>query len=859
MAFTVKSKILMTVLSVVLMFTFFILIYFPSRQETVLLENYNEEIENFANSVALGVKIALTEQNFEGIETAIDFVRDDERLQFVSLIQTETMIDPDTGQETVVKNVFRTYPEDAIVDVDAQSNESYIYKSAPFTSPIMNGEVMLSFSTREIVASMEQIRLTSIIVSLIVFLIGLLIGYSLAKNISRPVLALRDAARKVGQGDLSQSVENISNDEIGELTQAFNKMVRELKIDTAIEKIRSKTTAMQSTGEWENVMKTFFTEMAHLCQNQLVLRMTLCDEAYDRTIYWLSAHDSSEPNRFEKEGCHRPEGENLESINHTLSDNIPFVESLRNQIDELGISTLPDDSVISRAWTGSAGIDVIGPAALNPENQRLINRLSNILDQSFIRYNDLRNSEQQAIEAVKQAALDRIRGEVSSMRSKDDLNKITPLVWRELTTLKVPFNRCGVFIIDEEDHSILCFLSTPDGKALGYFNIDIDDSEITKSVYKGWKSQSVYTQHWDAEDFMRWTNRLIELGHIKNKKNYQDSAAPPESLDLHFVPFKQGMLYVGNDEPLSALHLDLAKSLAEVFSIAFARYEDFTRLEKAKAEVEKALTDLKSTQSQLIHAEKMASLGELTAGIAHEIQNPLNFVNNFADLSMELIEDVQIEINEGNKEELNALIDDLSANLERIFDHGNRASSIVKGMLEHSREKRTSMESANLNEIADEYLRLAYHGFRAKSKSFNAYFKTDFDDSLPEIKMVPQDISRVLLNLINNAFYAVSTRAENQQYGYIPLVKVQTRMKDDQYAEIRVIDNGDGIPKTVIDKIFQPFFTTKPTGEGTGLGLSISYDIITKGHNGTMSVNSQTEEDGNGKPGTEIILCLPIE
>jgi signal transduction histidine kinase len=859
MAFTVKSKILMTVLSVVLMFTFFILIYFPSRQENVLLENYNEEIENFANSVALGVKIALTEQNFEGIETAIDFVRDDERLQFVSLIQTETVIDPDTGQETLVKTVFRTYPEDAVVDVDAQSDDSYIYKSASFTSPVMNGEIMLSFSTREIVASMKQIRTTSIIVSLIVFLIGLLIGYSLAKNISRPVLALRDAARKVGEGDLSQSVENISNDEIGELTFAFNKMVRELKIDTAIEKIRSKTTAMQSTKEWEEVMKTFFDQMAQLCRNQIVLRMTLCDESSDRTIYWLTGKSNSDPLRFKENGCLLKEKSIDGSEVSNITEDSPFMSLLRNQIDKLELKSIPDKAFVSRAWSGSAGIDVVGPEVLTPENQKLVNRISRILDQSFTRYEDLRKSEQQAIEAVKQAALDRIRGEVSSMRTKDDLNKITPLVWRELKTLEVPFNRCGVFIIHEEDHSILCFLSTPDGKALGFFEIDIDDSNITKSVYKGWKSQSVYTQHWNADDFLTWTNRLIELGHIKSQKNYQAASAPPASLDLHFVPFKQGMLYVGNDEPLSPLQIDLVKSLAEVFSIAFARYEDFTKLEKAKSEVEKALKDLKSTQSQLIHAEKMASLGELTAGIAHEIQNPLNFVNNFADLSMELIEDLQSEMKNGNKKELDSLVEDLGQNLERIFDHGNRASSIVRGMLEHSREKRTSMEPADLNEIADEYIRLAYHGFRAKDKSFHSSFETDFDENLPKINLVPQDISRVLLNLINNAFYAVSTRAETEKDEYNPLVKVHTRLTEENTVEIRVKDNGGGIPKSVIDKIFPPFFTTKPTGKGTGLGLSISYDIITKGHNGTMTVVSKTEEDDEGEPGTEIIISLPTE
>jgi signal transduction histidine kinase len=866
MALTVKSKILMTVLSVVLMFTFFILIYFPSRQERVLLENYNEEIENFANSVALGVKIALTEQNFEGVETAIDFVRDDSRLQFVSLIQTETISDPATGHEIIEKTVFRTFPEDAEVDVQAVSNHQYIYKTAPFETPIMSGEVMLSFSTRQIVESMKQIRLTSIIVSFIVFIIGLLIGYSLAKNISRPVLALRDAARKVGEGDLSQSVKSTSNDEIGELTYAFNKMVRELNIEASVEKIRNRTIAMQSTNEWNEVLKVFLDQMSHLGLHAPYLRISVTDQRAERVHFWVLNTETEEIAVFEetvneKSGIDTYHPDTLKSgfdiIEIDQNPGNEFSKRLLNQITPANLTFTQRQIVVSRAYSGSGTIEIIGTEAVLKNDGALLQRLSTILDQSYTRYQDLHKSEIQALEATKQASLDRIRGEISSMRSKDDLNRITPLVWRELTTLKVPFNRCGVFIIDQDNRSILCFLSTPDGKALGFFNMKIDDSELTKSVYRGWKSQTVYTNHWNAEDFQKWTNRLIELGHIQSKQNYQDSSAPPESLDLHFVPFKQGMLYVGNREPVTANQINLVKSLAEVFSIAFARYEDFTRLEKAKSEVENTLSELKSTQSQLVHAEKMASLGELTAGIAHEIQNPLNFVNNFSELSSELIEELTAEIERGNHSDTAAILNDLSLNLEKINHHGNRASSIVKGMLEHSRDGQTEKELSDINQIADEYLRLAYHGLRAKDKSFHAEFETLFDPSLPKVNVISQDISRVLLNLINNAFYAVSERTDNNQTGYTPRVTVQTRLAN-QSVEIIIKDNGNGIPEPLVDKIFQPFFTTKPTGKGTGLGLSISYDIITKGHNGKLTVHTRTAESGEAETGTEFIISLPV-
>lgn len=872
MVLTVKSKILLTVLSVVLMFTFFILFYFPSRQERVLIENYNEEIENFANSVALGVKIALTEQNFEGVETAIDFVRDDRRLQFVSLIQSETVRDPDGGPDIVNKTVFKTYPEGVEVDVNASSNDLFIYKSAPFSTPIMSGEVMLSFSTQEIVTSMEQIRLTSILVSLVVFGIGLGIGYLLAKNISTPVLALRDAAKKVGEGDLSQSVVSSSKDEIGELTDAFNIMVRELNIEAALEKIRNRTIAMQHSDEWDEVVKIFFEQMEHLGFNTTGYRVILHDKNTAESTYWIFERNAYQPEKYfavnEDPVFHDMYmAAQKRKVSYTVNEISSDKEDVYSKVilgrigkkNSSNSDKLPDrkSSVVSTAFTSYGAVETIDDKALSSSNEVLLKRLAKVIDHSYTRYFDLKKAEVQALEAIKQASLDRVRGEVASMRSKDDLNKITPLVWRELTTLKVPFIRCGVFIMDEANRSILCFLSSPDGKALGFFTMDIKDTKITTNIYNSWKSAKVFTERWDEKDFQRWTSRLIELGHIKSQEKYQGASTPPKSLDLHFVPFEQGMLYVGCDEPLSPENIDLVKSLAEVFSIAFARYEDFTKLEKAKRKVENALSELKSTQTQLVHSEKMASLGELTAGIAHEIQNPLNFVNNFSEISSELIDELNEQIEKENDEEILAIATSLKQNLEKINHHGNRASSIVKGMLEHSRESKSHKELGDLNTITDEYLRLAYHGFRAKDKSFNATFEADLDNSIPKISMVSQDISRVLLNLINNAFYAVSEKAKRNIDDYQPCVWVSTE-KVDKSVVIRIKDNGDGIPENVVDKIFQPFFTTKPTGKGTGLGLSISYDIVTKGHNGQLSVVTHYGEDGHAKTGTEFVITLPI-
>ncbi|WP_445381553.1 ATP-binding protein [Robiginitalea sp. IMCC43444] len=278
-------------------------------------------------------------------------------------------------------------------------------------------------------------------------------------------------------------------------------------------------------------------------------------------------------------------------------------------------------------------------------------------------------------------------------------------------------------------------------------------------------------------------------------------------------------------------------------------------LEQAK-EIKKAYAELKATQDQLIQSEKMASLGELTAGIAHEIQNPLNFVNNFSEVNRELVEELKEEtakdLKTRNSELEQELLTDIDQNLEKISHHGKRADSIVKGMLQHSRSSDGKKEPTNLNSLADEYLRLAYHGLRARDKSFNANMETEFDPAIGEVSIIPQDIGRVLLNLFTNAFHAVMEKKRETTESYEPTVTVRTR-KTTKGVEIQVIDNGKGIPSSVQDKIFQPFFTTKKTGEGTGLGLSMSYDIVTKGHNGRLKVES-TE----GK-GAVFIVILPTD
>jgi len=306
------------------------------------------------------------------------------------------------------------------------------------------------------------------------------------------------------------------------------------------------------------------------------------------------------------------------------------------------------------------------------------------------------------------------------------------------------------------------------------------------------------------------------------------------------------------------------------------KQRDFNLLQIQKDEIgtqkqllEKTLIDLKSAQAQLIQSEKLASLGQLTAGIAHEIQNPLNFVNNFSEVNKELIDEMQVAIDTGNISDIKAISNDIKENQEKINQHGKRADAIVKGMLQHSRTSTGVYEPTDINALADEFLRLAYHGLRAKDKSFNVIMKTDFDKSIGKVNIIPQDIGRVFLNLITNAFYAVSSapstsKSPKGDLPYVPTVIITTKLiksplgdlgakrsTGTETVEISIRDNGSGIPKDILDKIFQPFFTTKPTGQGTGLGLSLSYDII-KAHGGELKVETKEGEYA------EFIITLPV-
>jgi signal transduction histidine kinase len=644
---------------------------------------------------------------------------------------------------------------------------------------------------------------------------------------------------------------------------------REARIEAAMEKVRARAMAMQKPDELVDVAQLLRKEMGLLGVEELEgSAIFIHNEATGETECWYAIKDD----RREKLGADHITmdlndtwvGRQMLQFYH--SDNkqisIPMLGDHRKEwihyfserssaMAEFYSETVPDR--IYHLFKFSNGfMGATSPGEISAESWGLLQRATTVFSLAYTRFSDLQHAEANAKEAVKQAALDRVRAEIASMRTVGDLERITPLIWNELTILGIPFIRCGVFIMDEAQQTIHTFLSNPEGKAIAAFHLPYNTPGNLGLVLNHWHDKKIYVDHWNESSFIELAKVLMQQGSIVSEDQYL-SSLPHGGFYLHFLPFLQGMLYVGNTTQLGNDDIKLIQHVADAFSTAYARYEDFNRLEAAKVQVEQTLTDLKQAQTQLVQSEKMASLGELTAGIAHEIQNPLNFVNNFSDVSNELLQEMKSELEKGNAQDALALAEDVKQNLEKILHHGKRADAIVKGMLQHSRTSSGQKELTDINLLADEYLRLAFHGLRAKDKSFNARFETDFDSKLDKINVVPQEIGRVILNLINNAFYAVNEKKKllaDSGNAYEPIVTVSTKQANGKIS-ISVTDNGIGIPQKSLDKIFQPFFTTKPTSQGTGLGLSLAYDIVTKGHGGELKVETKEGE------GSVFIVSLP--
>jgi signal transduction histidine kinase len=653
--------------------------------------------------------------------------------------------------------------------------------------------------------------------------------------------------------------------QLAELKDELRQKDRQLEIESALEQVRVRATAMRVSSELAETSAVLFHQLNALNIKAIRTAVGIIDDANDAMELWLTTYsDSDEVIRildFVNLHIH-PVYENIiparragkpyamtrlegEAVRHYYQTMSTYIKIPRQQKHN------PAEYYYSFFFSGGA-LNIVSRDALGEEACSIMVRFANVFGLIYTRFLDLQNAEARARDLLKQTSLDRVRAEIASMRSTLDLQRIGPLVWNELTKLGVPFSRCGLFIMDESQQQVRIFLSDPEGNSLATLNMPVSANLFLRDLVNHWKNHSVYTAHWTKEDFDAWTKSVVDQGQVTDETTYRNATHPPDELDIHFIPFSQGMLYIGNEYPVTDVDLLLSISLADAFSIAYARYEDFIQLEKAKQRVESTLTELKATQTQLIQSEKMASLGELTAGIAHEIKNPLNFVNNFSEVNKELVGELNEALSAGKTEEAISIAKNIAENEEKIIFHGKRADEIVKGMLQHSRSGSGQKELTDINVLADEYLRLSYHGMRAKDKTFNAKMETHFGEDLPMINIVRQDIGRVLLNLFTNAFYSVTKKAQEQGAHYQPTVTVHTS-RVDHAIKVSVRDNGNGVPDKVMEKIFQPFFTTKPVGEGTGLGLSISYDIVTKGHNGEIKLESRPGEYA------EFIIILPFK
>jgi len=638
--------------------------------------------------------------------------------------------------------------------------------------------------------------------------------------------------------------------------QKAEAQAREAKIEASLERVRAHAMAMHNSADLSSTVNVFFKELKTLGITPMRCGVgEMQGETHTSDLVFTTADKQGElyelPGKLKHEG--HPVVENiynywkLQEEYHPVLQGADINAYYRVIKSQMTLPDFPDYTIHygNYFYFREGFFFAWAEKEFTEEAMNIFRRFTSVLSLTYKRYIDLKQAEANAREAIKQAALDRIRADTASMRTTNDLERITPLVWNELTILGVPFIRCGVFIMDDSQQLIHTFLSTPDGKAIAAFHLSYTTPGNIAQVLSHWHDKKNYIDHWDESAFTQFASILVKQGDLASAEQYLKTI-PRGGFYLHFLPFLQGMLYVGNTTQLNEDEIKLIQSVADAFSTAYARYEDFNKLEAAKEQVERTVVDLKQAQAQLIQSEKMASLGELTAGIAHEIQNPLNFVNNFSEVSNELISEMVDEVDKGNIKEVKAIAKDVQENIEKILHHGKKADAIVKGMLQHSRSSSSVKEPTDINKLADEYLRLAFHGLRAKDKSFNAVLKTDYDETIGNINIIPQDIGRVLLNLYNNAFYAVIEKKKQLGDGYEPTVSVSTRLSLPppgglRGAEIKVADNGNGIPPKVLDKIFQPFFTTKPTGQGTGLGLSLAYDIV-KAHGGEMKVETKEGE-----------------
>jgi len=658
---------------------------------------------------------------------------------------------------------------------------------------------------------------------------------------------------------------------------------RESQIQLALERVRARTMAMQKSEELREAVLVIYEQLQQLDFNSKACNIIILDKETNNAQYWVSG--------FSQELY--PESYNVPYLNHPYQDALikpwkrgdkyavyEYTGQMKQSFDDIFFTqtefrNVPEEAknvmiglkavILSTAFISYGALQSLGAEPLSEENANILQRFAKVFEQTYTRFLDLQKAEAQAREAQIETALERVRSRTMGMQKSEELKDVIQVVFEQFVQLNIKIEHTG-FVMDyktRDDYNIWIAdpLGVPSQVTIPYFD----------SVYYNRFNEAKK----NGEDFFATNLSFEEKNKFYQKLFEYVPGLPEEAKKFYFscpglaastVLLDNVCLYIENfsGTPYTDEENKTLMRFGKVFQQTYTRFndlklaeahalqaeEDLIKLQREKKRAEDALSELQVTQKQLIHSEKMASLGELTAGIAHEIQNPLNFVNNFSDVNKELLVEMKEEIEKGNTEEVVAIANDIISNEEKINHHGKRADAIVKGMLQHSRSSSGVKELTDINELADEFLRLAYHGLRAKDKSFNATMKTYFDEAVGKINVIPQDIGRVFLNLITNAFYVVAEKKKQLANGYEPTVTVTTKKESDKVV-VSIKDNGSGIPQKVLDKIFQPFFTTKPTGQGTGLGLSLSYDIV-KAHSGEIKVKTKEGE------GSEFVILLPV-
>jgi signal transduction histidine kinase len=664
----------------------------------------------------------------------------------------------------------------------------------------------------------------------------------------------------------------------------LEKKNRELQIEAALERVRARAMNMQASSELSDVLSVLFEQydilgicpvfshhtLFDLEANQFSFRTTGRNGqrvqaeqkvAIDAMDTWKDAVENWKKGGPSDVHTHFYPKEILPQVFLLFEEILTAIPAEAKFFPE----DFPDGMYITQGYCKFGYIGFGHNRKITEEEQVVVRRMAIEFERLYQRFLDLQRAETRIKEAMAETALERVRARTMAMQKSDELTEVAALLFQQVKDLGINTWSTGFNVWSDDGIFYTDYVTDPAGGFIEPYTVDTRAYPVFAAMREAKESgQELYVHFEEGEALAETYRQLSRFGDKQFRAILDSGFQFPAKQYEHFVFGSKVSLLFITYESVTEAH-DIFKRFGKAFEQTYTRFLDLKKVEAqaqqaaknlvkikaARKKAEDTLAMLQATQQQLIQQEKMASLGELTAGVAHEIQNPLNFVNNFSEANRELIEELRKAAEVGNINEVVSIAGQMKANEEKISHHGRRADAIVKDMLQHARSTRGTKEPTCVNQLTAEYLQLSYRGQQAKNKPFQAAVITAFDASIGEVNLIPQDIGRALLNLFNNAFYAVQEKKKQMGNEYMPSVEVSTKRKADHIV-ISVKDNGTGIPQKIIDKVFQPFFTTKPTGDGTGLGLSLSYHVVTKGHGGKMTVIS---EEGKG---TEFLVELPV-